>query len=77
MPENELQLALPVSKVIADALQKTYSPARMGLFIEGFDMDHAHIKLIPLYSPNDINNQTNSASIEDREKEAQKIKNNF
>ena len=77
MSEDELTKALPVSKKIALALKQTYNPTRLGLFVEGFDIDHAHIKLIPLNSPDDIKNTTTAISIEEREEEAKKIEANL
>lgn len=77
MPESELNEALPISKKIALALKKTYSPSRLGLFIEGFDLNHAHLKLIPLFSPEDIKKDPTSPSIKELETEAKKIKLNI
>lgn len=77
MPKDELNEALPISRKIALALKKTYSSPRVGLFIEGFDLSHAHLKLIPLFSPSDIKKDPTRSSSEEREIEAENIKKNL
>lgn len=77
MPEDELSKSMPISRKIALALEKTYLPPRVGLFIEGFDLNHAHLKLIPLFSPDDMKKDPTPSSAEEREAEAKKIKTNL
>jgi histidine triad (HIT) family protein len=45
---------MSVSKKVMVALEKAFTPSRVGLIIEGFDINHAHIKITPLHNPSDI-----------------------
>ena len=40
---------LLVAKKVVHALDKTFHPIRTALVVEGFDVDHCHIKLFPCY----------------------------
>lgn len=42
-----------VKKVMV-AIDRSLHPTRTGLIVEGFDVNHAHIKITPLTSPRDI-----------------------
>ncbi len=66
-----------VSKKIKSSLQKTYSPPRVGLVVEGFGVAHVHIHLIPIYSGDDISKPHIPASPKELEQEAEKIKTNL
>lgn len=41
-------------KKVMQALEKALNPARVGVIIEGFDVDHAHVKVVPLNDVKDI-----------------------
>lgn len=36
------------AKKVASAIQKTFNPVKVGVIIEGLEVNHAHIKLYPL-----------------------------
>lgn len=40
--------------VVAQQIEKKIDPKRVGLIIEGFDVAHVHVHLVPLQSPSDI-----------------------
>jgi len=47
--ENEFYLEFfRISKKIANALQLAFNPIKVGLVVEGLEIDHVHLKLYPL-----------------------------
>lgn len=55
-----------VSQVIAGAIQKVYSPTKVGLMIAGLEVPHLHIHLVPIDGVHDLD-FANAASSVDRE----------
>lgn len=49
LDDKRLQSLIRFAKPIAHALDKTFSPLRTGLIVEGLEVPHAHIHLIPVY----------------------------
>ena len=45
---------LLAAKCLVPAIQKAVGSARVGLVIEGLEVPHAHIKLIPISRPHDL-----------------------
>lgn len=41
-------------KKVALALDKTYSPKKVGLLVQGYEVDHAHVQVVPTYHPGDV-----------------------
>ena len=39
---------------VAKSIKKTYSPRRVGLLVQGFEVAHGHIHVVPLYEPTDV-----------------------
>lgn len=66
-----------VSKKIAKAVDKAIKPIKTGLLVEGFELDHVHIKILPL-STESIKDYPKklepSLSKEEMEELAEKIK---
>lgn len=53
--DDELYLqAWQVTKKIMHAIEKAFVPERVGVIVEGFGVDHAHIKVFPLYDVKDL-----------------------
>lgn len=50
---NYLKMMSAVQKV-AKALKKTYNPKRVGLLVQGFEMAHGHIHVVPLFVATDV-----------------------
>lgn len=48
------QSVMATTKKVMQALEKALAPARVGVVIEGFDVDHAHVKVFPLFDVKDI-----------------------
>ena len=49
MPDNDYQDLMSASKNVSDILKKGLNVNRVALVMEGMGVDHAHIKLYPLY----------------------------
>ncbi|MCH8558146.1 MAG: HIT family protein [Balneolia bacterium] len=49
LDDKRLQSLIRFAKPIARALDKAFSPLRTGLIVEGLEVPHAHIHLIPVY----------------------------
>lgn len=53
VPPSILSTAVQIAKVIAQKIENNIEDvARVILVIEGFEIDHFHVKLIPIYHPN-------------------------
>jgi len=52
--EPQYQAVMATVRKVMQALEKALNPARVGVIIEGFDVDHAHVKVFPLFDPKDI-----------------------
>jgi len=49
VPDERLQSLILFSKKIAHALDASLSPIRTGVIVEGLEVPHAHIHLVPIY----------------------------
>jgi len=49
IPEDVYQKLMLVSRSVAEILQKKLEPKRMVLIMEGLGVNHAHVKLYPVY----------------------------
>lgn len=54
MDDGAYTALLLAAKHLVPALQQATGSARVGLVIEGFEVPHAHIKLIPINAPGDL-----------------------
>ncbi len=50
LSQREIELMMAFSKKIAKALDKVLNPLRTGVVIQGLEVPHAHVHLIPLYT---------------------------
>lgn len=46
--DKDYSALMLVVKKVARAIEKTLKPVKMGIIIEGFDVDHVHVKIYPL-----------------------------
>ena len=53
------------AKHLTPAIQKATGCARVGLVIEGLEVPHAHIKLIPINKPGDLTPHDNRVATEE------------
>lgn len=58
MPENEYQDLLSASRKVANGIQKVFGSARVMLGIEGFQIPHVHVHLIPVNKHGDAGSPT-------------------
>jgi len=49
LPDTLLSDTMVFAKKIAAAIDKTLSPIRTGIIVEGLEVPHAHIHLVPIY----------------------------
>ncbi len=72
-----------VAKKIALSIQKTYQIEKIGQLVSGWDVEHAHLHLIPMQDPKDVTSkvlldgQALHPTPEERQIEAEKIKQNI
>jgi histidine triad (HIT) family protein len=80
--KNYSKLMSTVQK-IAKSIKKTYQPVRAGLMVQGFEVAHAHIHVVPLHEVTDITSKkllehtALHPSPEEMSAEAAKIKKNL
>lgn len=48
LEENDYIELMNISKNISQILYKTFNPIKVGMIVEGLELDHIHIKLFPL-----------------------------
>lgn len=52
LPDNLLADTMIVAKNIAEAIGRSLKPIRVGMIVDGREVPHAHIHLIPIYEEN-------------------------
>ena len=78
LDNEDYQAVLATTKKLAPAIQKAMDAPRVGLVVEGFEIPHAHIKMIPIAKGSDLNQENaKDASQEELAEMAEKIKNNL
>ena len=55
MPDDYLAEMLVFAKPVAHAIEKAFDCKRCGISVIGLEVPHAHMHLIPINSPNDLN----------------------
>jgi histidine triad (HIT) family protein len=78
MPDDEYAGLLLAAKHLVPAIQKATGCLRVGLVIEGLEVPHAHVKLIPISKPADLaQSNARDASDEELAAMAEKIRMNL
>lgn len=49
LPDDLLSETMAVAKKVAAAIDSSLSPIRTGIIVEGLEVPHAHIHLVPIY----------------------------
>ncbi len=77
LPDNLMQSTMDLSRTIAHAIDEALNPLRTGVIIQGLEVPHAHVHLIPLYKTHQVMALGHNVEVtQDRMKElAQKIGN--
>jgi histidine triad (HIT) family protein len=66
---------MEIARKIEGSLKKTTGAKRIGLIVNGFEIPHAHLHLIPLHNSNDIDPRRAKKGIpEEMEKMAERIR---
>lgn len=75
LSDDDMAALMAFSKKIARAIDKTLEPIRTGVLVQGLEVPHAHVHLIPLYTPQQPMELSHTVEVsEDRMKEiAQKL----
>ncbi len=65
-----------VSRTIGDAIDRAFSPAKVGLMIAGLEVPHVHLHVVPIDTVHDLDfaNADPDATAEDLEAAAQRIR---
>lgn len=67
--------AFAIAKTLSAPLKRATDAKRIGLAVEGFGVDHAHIHLIPLHGPHELNpDRAEAADPKDLAEMVEKIK---
>ncbi len=74
--EPDYSAVMAVVKKISQALDDTFSPQRVGLKVEGFEVAHAHVHVLPLDDIGDISTKAElmRPSNEEREQTALRLR---
>jgi histidine triad (HIT) family protein len=55
MSPNEYKDIFEAAQYLSFKLKKVFNAPKVGLAIEGFGIDHAHIHIVPVHNGNDLN----------------------
>lgn len=76
--DDELYQKLMLTlKNVSQAVEKSIHPAKVGLLVKGFDVDHAHIHIIPLNDNSDIRATTFTPNDKELAATAEQIRSAF
>lgn len=51
LPDDDIAGLMSFSKKIAGAIDRSLKPLRTGILVQGLEVPHAHVHLMPLYKP--------------------------
>lgn len=54
LPDELMQCTMDLSRTIANAIDEALEPLRTGIIVQGLEVPHAHLHLIPLYKTNQV-----------------------
>lgn len=54
LPDELMQSTMHLSRSIAKAIDEALNPLRTGVIVQGLEVPHAHVHLIPLYKTNQV-----------------------
>ena len=55
LPDKQYKNIFEVAKALSTPLQNAMQAKKIGIAVEGFGVPHAHVHLVPLYNPNELN----------------------
>jgi histidine triad (HIT) family protein len=77
MNEEDFTELLLAAKRLVPAIQKAAGSVRVGLVIEGLEVPHAHVKLIPINKAHDLEPRDRTTTEEELKEMAEMIKANL
>lgn len=73
LPESYLESTILFARKVVKGIDRSLKPLRTGIIVQGLEVPHAHIHLIPLYTHNQSMSFSNRVNVsEDRMKEIAK-----
>ncbi|WP_138431375.1 HIT family protein [Fodinibius saliphilus] len=54
LPDTLMQQTMDVSKTIAKGIDDALNPLRTGVIVQGLEVPHAHVHLVPLYKETQV-----------------------
>ena len=54
LADDLMQSTMDLSRTIAKAIDEALNPLRTGIIVQGLEVPHAHVHLIPLYKTNQV-----------------------
>lgn len=73
LPDADYQSLMDASKKVANRLREVIGKKRVGVKVEGFEVAHAHIHLIPMDTVSEYNSLPKSATAEELEEMAKQL----
>ncbi len=65
LDDNDYHDLMKASKVVAQMLKKTLKTTRIGIVVEGLEVPHVHVKLIPIDHTHSLSSPPQKASMDD------------
>lgn len=65
LPDELMQSTMEFSQAIAQAIDEVLNPLRTGVIVQGLEVPHAHVHLIPLYKTNQVMALGHNVSVSD------------
>lgn len=54
LPDELMQSTMDFSRTIAHAIDQALNPLRTGIIVQGLEVPHAHVHLVPLYKTHQV-----------------------
>lgn len=65
LPDALMQSTMEFSRIIARAIDEALDPLRTGVIVQGLEVPHAHVHLIPLYEAHQVMALGHNVSVSD------------
>ena len=65
LPDELMQSTMDFSRTIAKAIDEALNPLRTGVIVQGLEVPHAHVHLIPLYKTHQVMALGHNVSVSD------------
>ncbi len=63
LPESYLQSTMSFAKKVAKGIDKSLKPLRTGVIVQGLEVPHAHVHLVPLYTHSQSMSLSNTVDV--------------